>query len=251
MKGLLSKWIAATTMVMALSGTANADYMSLDWKAEGDQLAFLDIDSGIEWLKLDQTVGMTFNEVSAELGEGGLFEGWRLPTASEVESIVTSLTGYDTNQYRVNSSYNSAAVQSLYVDFVEQFGWGKKTLTGSSWNVEHNYVSFGLYQNADQEVSMSGVRWFKNPRTSASSDYHSYSYVDHYSTSYSGDYYNAAYSVFLVGDGGATLTTQEDMSLVANNPNAANNVSAPSAVTMLSGLLLLLVGWGNRRKIKR
>ena len=249
MKNFFKKGVAAFAITIAMVSGANAaNYIPLDWKAEGDGLAFLDYDTGTEWLKLDQTKGMSINQVSAELGEGGLFDGWRFATALEVQDIVTDLTGYDTSQsrYYYNNRESSPAVQEIVDDFSAQFGWTYKRISGSSWNVEHDYYSYGMYVN-EGNVNMAGVRWFKDPMTTQRTRYYSYSYIDYTHESYTLDATAASRGVYLVADGGATLTTQEDMSLVENNANARlANVSAPGAV--MAGLGLLSLAGLKRRK---
>lgn len=44
----------------------------------------VDSDTGFEWLDLTISTGFTFDEVQAELGAGGLFEGFRFATAPEI-----------------------------------------------------------------------------------------------------------------------------------------------------------------------
>jgi len=51
MKGLFKKGLTALVITVAMVSGANAaSYIPLDWKTEGDGLAFLDHDTGTEWL---------------------------------------------------------------------------------------------------------------------------------------------------------------------------------------------------------
>ncbi len=43
------------------------------------------------WLKVTETSNMSFNQVSAELGAGGAFNGWRFATVDDFESLLQSL----------------------------------------------------------------------------------------------------------------------------------------------------------------
>jgi len=54
MKGFI---FSALLFLLPLS--ANAEIIAGDWKVEGDGLAVVDLDEGKEWLKLNQTSGMT------------------------------------------------------------------------------------------------------------------------------------------------------------------------------------------------
>tara|TARA_B100000949_G_C14182181_1_gene407953 strand:- start:30 stop:269 length:240 start_codon:yes stop_codon:yes gene_type:complete len=61
----------------------------------GDSAATYDSTSNLEWLKLTQTDNMSIADVQAELalGSDGQFYGWRLPTESEVETMMTNMFG--------------------------------------------------------------------------------------------------------------------------------------------------------------
>ena len=71
-----------------LSFGANAELIETDWKAGGDALATLHEETGLEWLDLTQTDGMSIDQVAAQTGEGGSFEGWRIATFDEIDTFV-------------------------------------------------------------------------------------------------------------------------------------------------------------------
>lgn len=49
--------------------------------------SFKDTDTGLVWMDFGVNNGQSFNYVSGQLGSGGEYEGWRLPTASEVYEV--------------------------------------------------------------------------------------------------------------------------------------------------------------------
>jgi len=73
---MINKKILTFAAIAVFSSVSQAEIVDTDWKSEGDALAFVDTDTGIEWLKLDYTAGMTIEE-------GLSIDGWRLATASE------------------------------------------------------------------------------------------------------------------------------------------------------------------------
>jgi hypothetical protein len=237
MNKLLKKSLLAATLAVTMAGSANAGYISLDWQEEGDELAFLDEDAGLEWLMLTETAGMSLNEVVTELDEGGMFEGWRLASRSEVTDLFIDVIDYDSFNEGTTTATWSGARGNIYGEFTSLFGWA---YTNSSAK-----YSYGLYLNdmetstLTDEVLMGGVKY----------DGNTYLYEDYTSTSYSMDWSSGTTGVYLVGDGGATLTTQEDMSLVSNNPlyATATEVSEPSGVLLMSASLLT-VGFLRRKK---
>ena len=49
-----------------------------------------DTGTGLDWLDVTATSGLSVNDVLAELGEGRLYEGWRYGTATEVDKLITN-----------------------------------------------------------------------------------------------------------------------------------------------------------------
>ena len=88
---------AVYTCLAAVSFNANAAFVSLDDPVHGvDALTFDDV-SGLTWLDVSVTAGMTYNQVSGQLGAGGDFEGFRYATGVEVEQLLISAgIGLDT-----------------------------------------------------------------------------------------------------------------------------------------------------------
>ena len=52
-----------------------------------------DSDSGLFWLDATETAGMSYNEVLAELGPGGTFQGYRYATLAELEGFLIAAGG--------------------------------------------------------------------------------------------------------------------------------------------------------------
>ena len=103
----------------------------------------------------------------------------------------------------------------------------------------------GLYQNDDGTIEMTGVY------IGTVVDYWTVGRDSLYSYTYkSNDTYNVAMSVFLVSDGGTTLSSINDPSLNINNPNAPiNQVDVPVAGFFGGAMLLSLMSF--RRKIRK
>ncbi len=60
----------------------------------------LDTVRGLEWLDLSETKNYCFNEVLQELKPGGVFEGYRVATRSELYSVISQLESYAVKNYR-------------------------------------------------------------------------------------------------------------------------------------------------------
>jgi len=49
-----------------------------------------DTGTGLDWLDVTMTTGLTINEVFAQMGSGGTYEGWRYATVTELDQLVTN-----------------------------------------------------------------------------------------------------------------------------------------------------------------
>lgn len=76
-----------TLTLCSLSWGANAELLSMDWQSAGDNLITEDTVSGLAWLDVSETYGLTYDFVSGEFGVGGQFEGFRYATAAEVVDL--------------------------------------------------------------------------------------------------------------------------------------------------------------------
>jgi hypothetical protein len=246
----LLKLFSVAAVVMCCS-QASASFVSLDWKVEGDSLANLHEQSGTEWLKLSQTDNMSIGRVQSELVSGGIFEGWRLPTFNEVNMVTAELYGSRVGQSGdiTQRTYYRPAVRSrgksYYSTFSSVFG---STFVG---NRTTDYISYGLFlsDNDDDfnDVLLSGI--YLNTADRQANDY-MYYYTNWESKSYTLNYTSSSVGVYLVADGGTTLTTKKNMLLTENNPNSQVNyvaVPEPMGVALLGmGMVGLML---NRRKI--
>lgn len=251
-----TKKIATSMLLVAtlLSSAAHAAFQSTDWKTSGDALATLDTDTGIEWLNLSQTDYKTVNMVLSEMNDGGLYYGWRLPTESEVVGLMNSFfSGFGPYTGTLNgttvTSYSGPADSSGNLwprlrDFHLLFGtndsrgaWG---WSGSS------RMTQGAYLDDDGvTVRLGGAISYVDG--GGSGYYTLLGGAGSYNTDWR-DYYGYS-GVFLVSDGGLTLSSVANPSLNANNPNApVNQPPAPVSSPALFASGLVMLGLLFRRK---
>ena len=114
--------------------------------------AFIDNDiyttdtySGLDWLDLTETIGMSHNDVALELGPGGIFDGWAFATANQVESLFDNAGGngsyYSTTSdccsyYTQPSIYIVDDLLSLWgITYYASVGWGASFIyTDTEWS---------------------------------------------------------------------------------------------------------------------
>jgi len=101
--GIKSILLAATALI--LSTSVNSAIVSTDWQNAGDNLITLDTVSGLEWLDLTETSSMSYDDVTAQLGVGGAYEGFRYATDTEVISLWSNF-GVDLSQDAPSSPYH-------------------------------------------------------------------------------------------------------------------------------------------------
>ncbi len=72
------------------STVAHAQIVVRDWQVAGDSSLTYDATSNLEWLDLSLTFNTQIAPTVVQLGTGGLFEGFRLATATEVHGLMTN-----------------------------------------------------------------------------------------------------------------------------------------------------------------
>jgi MYXO-CTERM domain-containing protein len=231
---IFKKTLIAATLLLSIT-SAQAAFVESDWKNAGDALATLDTITGIEWLDLTQTVNMSINDVEGFTGEGNIFGGWRLPTRVEVTQMM--INAFPSQASRVSAGGQFAVINATTDNESDRF----RALFGNvstSPTVDYNR---GLFKNDPNQSSLllrSGV--FDQRKD----DY----IVLSSEKDVSGDYNYSAitFGVYLVSDGGTTISSIDDPSMNANNANApVDNVSSPALLGLMG---LGLFGFAARRR---
>lgn len=94
---MTSTKISTRLLILCLSlscSVTSAVIIEADLNAPGDGLLTRDTIQGLDFLDLTPTIGLSFADVSAELGVGGNFEGFRYATRPELVNLVNNF-GFD------------------------------------------------------------------------------------------------------------------------------------------------------------
>jgi hypothetical protein len=211
--------------LLFINTSAHAGFVDTDWNTTGDAKATLHEETGLEWLKFDNTNNSSVNQVIALLDT--TYDGWRLPTMNEVNALADAITGttaVTSGEYIVPSHYPQL--------------WFNAMGISAAYNT-NNISSYGFHiDENDNTVKSSGSAY-----------YGSTSKVVRNGDGNVGFTLDSVYfhvGVFLVSDGGTTLSSQLDPSLNANNANSpAADVSTPGLMGLFG---LSLIGLAYRRK---
>lgn len=93
-------------LTMAVSGTASSSIID-------NGLYTTDTQSGLDWLDLSDTVGLSYDYVSNQLDAGGDFEGWHYANGDQFNDLWSTLTGTTLDgTYGYQYANNSSALES-------------------------------------------------------------------------------------------------------------------------------------------
>tara|TARA_Y100000310_G_scaffold227635_1_gene229929 strand:+ start:1591 stop:2310 length:720 start_codon:yes stop_codon:yes gene_type:complete len=227
---------------LLVSGAAQAGLVHSGLDSATDNQVTLHQETGLEWLKLGKTKGMSYSEVLSSIGKGGEFEGWRLPTHEELSVYLEKALG-NINSLKEGrlEFYRPSNINDISIDS----GRRAIRLLGFTTNSPYSTsgsAAGGLFVNESGEVRTSGL--YVNGT-------HVYSGYARYDVrmSFDIDYSSASYGYFLVSDGGVSFGSLADPTINENNPNAPiNDVTVP----LMASLGLLVMGvTGLKRKQRK
>ncbi|MCB5226482.1 hypothetical protein JAO78_006605 [Alishewanella sp. 16-MA] len=216
---MLKKLLVIATLVAGLISTqASAAFVSTDWKNAGDGFATLDTETGLEWLDLTATGNKSIDQVKSELGT--IYMGWRIPTHQEIVNLAMNL-------YPINFS------NGPHVTINENYG--DQGIQHRLFGANLSGYYYGLYEKNGQTFLF------------GRNEVNKYVWLEHlYSSSLL--YKNIYAGVYLVSDGGTTLSSINDPTININNPNAPVNMADVSAPAGLAAAVALMLIFGARRK---
>lgn len=111
----------------AAAQSAIAAFVTMD-TSFGANSAVLDSQTGLEWLSLNETVGLTYSQVTSQLGSGQQFAGFETVTRQDVFTLLADAGLTDLGPAPVNDPAYVATAAS----FVDLFGGLTVTDAGAS-----------------------------------------------------------------------------------------------------------------------
>lgn len=199
---------------LLFSSASNAEFIETDWLVEGDKNATFDTVSGLEWLDLTETKGYSLQQAKDAIVSGEL-SGWRLPTEAEMVELVTNLFPSTANIY--GGWHGIASEEHLFYRNVFVDG-------------DTAGYSYGLFQHDDGDMSLMGT-YISSLLAGVG-----FAKGNHNNTEFTG---RADSGVWLVSDGGTTLTSKLDPTMDGYRSTASVPLSSTG---FLLSLPILLVG---------
>lgn len=127
------------------SSSALAEIVNTDWLEDGDGRAFTDVESGLTFLDLTETLNMSVADVKALLDS--TYFGWSLASAEQVVSLFSNLLA-DTVGYDTTTNY-----PIIYTGVDERVEWAE-IIGGTGKGTSYYFQAFV----ADTDVSIYGAR---------------------------------------------------------------------------------------------
>jgi hypothetical protein len=122
---------------LALSVSANAAIVSIDDAKFGAGAVTRDTGTGLDWLDLTQTSGLSQAYVAGQLGAAGNYAGWRFATKPETGGLLTAL-GIPVTDLVLYGTVTGRGYQSSYYPLVEAAGG----LIGLTFPESHSVFGF-------------------------------------------------------------------------------------------------------------
>ncbi len=83
---------ALALMGLTLTVSANAAILSVN-SSFGANTITRDTDTGLDWLDVTESLALSYNQVTSQMGVGGTYEGWRYATMAELDQLIVNF-GY-------------------------------------------------------------------------------------------------------------------------------------------------------------
>ena len=115
LQSLLTRVLACATLAILanMASVARGQLHDSDWKVSGDQQILDDGSTGLQWLGLDESAGLSYDAVSAQLGAGGTYSGFSYATVSQIDTLFADAGIPDVDAGFEGTAANVPGVTSL------------------------------------------------------------------------------------------------------------------------------------------
>lgn len=228
----------ALSLLLIASG-AQAALVKSDWYFPGDNHLTTDTATGLDWMTLSNTHGMSINAAIAATAAGKPYAGWRIAYASEVEGLFRAAFPSLTFNAEYTSFDGGADYKDAALNWLNLMGTAYYVRQFASQTENKYHYSYGMYLGENGAVEQSGV-YYRETKINGVAQQYTVNIIEDHVPGYSQDSFGNMMGVFLV----------------RNNPlypPAGNQVGgAPSDVTTTTGFgalsLMGLAFFGLKRR---
>ena len=164
------KSLLAGFLLLSFVTSANAVFTSEDYLNAGDGLITRDSDSGLEWLDLTETTGMSYNQVIAELGAGGSLYGWEYATGTQFETMLANYTGYTNTSSGLSIFPNETNSIDDLIQLLSNTNSGNTDNSPSKLNYSEGLIA-DTYALANNEIAQRRALLYDYDESSLSDDF--------------------------------------------------------------------------------
>lgn len=181
------KSLFAVGALALASFNASAEYIHADWNGKTGNVTY-NSETNKAWLKISETRALNVSSIHQLLGEGGAYEGWRLPTYEEAISMWEGFMGGPTSP----TSSNYINVTSGTGVSFEEFELFREYMGGGYWGSKGYFYGTAFFATNDEATQFGRMGFVAQANGSG----HYYSPYAH--SSIGGDNYSG---LLLVNDG--------------------------------------------------
>ncbi|MFT2090970.1 PEP-CTERM sorting domain-containing protein [Paraglaciecola sp. 2405UD69-4] len=228
------------TLLLGFAATMfNANAAIIDADTD-DYNAYKDTDTGLVWLDFGENNNQSYNYVASQLGEGGEWEGWRLPTIDEVYTMWANVANLDSvDADYENPDYNGTGRLFAY-DYNSNVAGGDDSV----WDATFDVIGFNTSFSGHYSSYNNTLGWFDGTNGLSFLQYSDY-------TDQLADTFPWRDQIVLVDwvdrsfDSYLDLTNNYWSTLLVSSDDLAVSVSEPTTLAILG---LGLLGFVIRRK---
>lgn len=214
-------------LLLSVIQPAHATFEKHSLYVEGDNKSILDTRTGVEWMAASVTQNMSINQVIAEIAPGGALHGWQFPTLSQMETLMLGFIPAfeellpNPNYYISGGAYFSGIkYRTPSLTFQNYFGTNRYY-----FQIYHGTSFYAPLADGSMMIFTSTVDIPSNVNGNTNFNaMHMRIYVDHENLNY--DTSTDLASIFLVSNGGDSLSSRSNPYLNVMNPDAPINVGA-------------------------